>query len=58
MPDDYIESQIADHEAKVYEGSMSAHSKKVLREMLEREDKIWQRQWVYEELQAKHGEYR
>lgn len=41
MTDDYIENKIREYEARVYPEGMSAHSKAVLRDMLEKEDRFW-----------------
>lgn len=44
MTDDYIENKIKEYEARVYpDGGMTAHSKAVLRDMLEKEDRFWTR---------------
>lgn len=54
-----IDEQIEEYAKRVYpDGGMSAHTRGVYRKMLERDEKFWERQWVHEELQAKHGEVR
>lgn len=60
MQPSWIEDAVKEYEIRVYgvEGGMDARAKKVLREMLEKDAKFCEREWLHEELQAKHGEVR
>jgi len=53
-----IEAKVEEYNKRVYNGEMDEHSKSVLRDMIRKDDKHWERQWLHEELQAKHGEDR
>lgn len=41
--EDWIEGEVEAHNRKVYNGTMGAHAKSVLRDMLRKEDRFWTR---------------